>query len=214
MLKKILIAAIVISALGYLGALAGDELVLRWILKPGTILLIILYASIATKGFSAYKRIVIAGLLVSAAGDALLLMNGSKWFMLGVFVFLVAHLFYICAFFLRWRYTVLHLLYLIPIGIYAFLLLQGLHSGMLAKGAIGLWMPIVVYVIIISCMIWSAIISRNGIAITGAILFFLSDSLLAWNMFVTPMAWAGYGVMITYYTAQFLIAQSTVRKHR
>jgi uncharacterized membrane protein YhhN len=57
-------------------------------------------------------------------------------------------------------------------------------------------------------MIWSAILSRSRGAAAGAILFILSDSLLAWNMFVTPILWAGHGVMILYYAAQFLIAKS------
>ncbi|MNI47873.1 YhhN-like protein [compost metagenome] len=71
-----------------------------------------------------------------------------------------------------------------------------------------------VYVVVISIMIWSAVISRSWIAIAGAILFFMSDSLLAWNMFVIPVSWAGYGVMISYYLAQFLLANSIERSKR
>lgn len=65
------------------------------------------------------------------------------------------------------------------------------------------------FVVVITCMLWSAIISGNKYAVGGAILFVISDSLLAWNMFVIPMPWLGsYGVMITYDLAQFLIAKS------
>ncbi|WP_376773878.1 lysoplasmalogenase family protein [Paenibacillus phytorum] len=91
---------------------------------------------------------------------------------------------------------------------YSFWLLRGLHEGMLANGNTGLWIPVLVYVVVISIMIWSAVISRSWIAIAGAIIFFMSDSLLAWNMFVTSVSWASYGVMISYYLAQFLLAKS------
>jgi hypothetical protein len=48
-----------------------------------------------------------------------------------------------------------------------------------------------------------------GIGVIGALSFVISDSLLAYNRFAHPIAGAKYGVMITYYTAQLLIAAST-----
>ncbi|OXM87411.1 lysoplasmalogenase [Paenibacillus rigui] len=208
MFKKFLIAAILISGVGFLFALADGNMLLRWILKPGTIVLIMLLASTATREVRTYRNRVIAGLFFSAVGDSFLLVHGTQWFIFGVLSFLIAHLIYISAFISRWRYSPAHLAGLIPIAIYSFFLLRGLHEGMIAKHAGGMWPLILVYVIVISLMIWSAVISRSPVAITGAILFFLSDSLLAWNMFCYPIPLADFGVMITYYAAQFMIAAS------
>jgi len=212
MYRNLLVAAIIVSGIGYLFAMAGDQTVLRWILKPGTILLIIGLAGLTRNVAKAYKTCIIAGLFLSAIGDGLLLLPGNQWFSAGLFAFLTAHLVYIVAFMTRWKFASIHWLSLIPIAAYSYFLLRELHDGMLASGNSGLWIPVLIYVIVISIMIWSAVISGSRIAVAGAVLFFLSDSLLAWNMFVAPLAWAKYGVMITYYSAQFLIARSMEKK--
>jgi alkenylglycerophosphocholine/alkenylglycerophosphoethanolamine hydrolase len=40
----------------------------------------------------------------------------------------------------------------------------------------------------------------------GAASFFISDSILAWNKFVTPLSRASFKVMVTYHLGQILIA--------
>lgn len=224
--KKWLLAAIMIAGIGYLFALQYDQMLLRWILKPGTMLLIMWYAATKADSSGKYKRLIVAGLLFSVTGDVFLLLKGNLWFVLGLFSFLIGHVIYITAFVQRRQFSRMHVLVLIPIILYAVFLLNGLHGGIFAdetKGYEGLWIPVIAYVIVISSMLWCATISRNKLAVTGAILFVISDSLLAWNMFVTPMPWLGrHGVMITYYLAQFLIASSiggvekkhTVNEHR
>jgi len=161
-------------------------------------------------GQAKYKLLIIVGLLFSVTGDTFLLMKGNLWFMAGLFFFLIAHLVYIVAFLGKPKFSRKQFVAIVPIAIYACLLLTGLHSGIFAvngKGYGSLWVPVVSYVVVISSMFWSTVISGNKFAIIGAILFLMSDSLLAW--FVTPMPWLGsYGVMITYYSAQFLIAKS------
>ncbi|TXK85255.1 lysoplasmalogenase [Paenibacillus sp. N3.4] len=214
MYRKLLIAAIIFSGLGYLFALAGENMTMRWILKPGTIILMILLAATIRNVAKTYKNLIIAGLFLSAIGDSFLLLSGKQWFTFGLVAFLIAHLVYVAAFVTRWRFSPFHLLALIPIATYSFLLLNRLHAGILAGGNSGLWIPVLVYVVVISIMIWSAVISRSWIAIVGAILFFMSDSLLAWNMFVMSVSWAGYGVMISYYLAQFLLANSIERSKK
>ncbi|MEK8127913.1 lysoplasmalogenase [Paenibacillus filicis] len=212
MYRNLLIAAIIVSGVGYLFAMAGEQTVLRWILKPGTILLIMGLAGLTRNVSKAYKTCIIVGLFLSAIGDSLLLLPGKQWFAAGLFAFLAAHLVYIMAFITKWKFSSVHWLSLIPIAVYSYFLLRKLQEGMYTSGNSGLWMPVLIYVIVISIMIWSAVISRSRIAVAGAVLFFLSDSLLAWNMFVAPLAWAKYGVMITYYSAQFLIALSMEKK--
>jgi len=213
--KRILLtAAIILSGAGYLLAMAEQNMTLRWILKPGTIVFIIGLALTMRNTAKAYRNLVIAGLLLSAAGDCFLLLEGSKWFVLGLSSFLLAHLTYIAAFATRWRgLSLYHLLAIIPIAIYSAWLLSELRKGIHTGGNTELWLPVLVYVIVISAMILGAVISGSRIAVAGAVVFFVSDSLLAWNMFVSPIDGATYAVMITYYAAQFMIAMS-IENHK
>ncbi|MNL83390.1 YhhN-like protein [compost metagenome] len=64
------------------------------------------------------------------------------------------------------------------------------------------------YVTVISLMAWSAIMSGNKLAIAGSLLSVVSDSVLSWNMFVSDVTYAGPIIMLTYYSAQYLIARS------
>ena len=66
----------------------------------------------------------------------------------------------------------------------------------------GLLAPVVAYIAVISAMVASAIATGEPLAIAGAGLFYLSDSLIAWNRFVQPLAWAPVGIMVTYHLAQ------------
>lgn len=210
--RKWLIAAIIASGLSYLIALGFDSTLFSWVLKPGTMFLIIWYAVTEASSQTKYKFLIIVGLLFSVTGDTFLLMKGNLWFMAGLFSFLIAHLVYIVAFLGKPKFSRKHFVAIVPIAIYACLFLTRLHSGIFSfngKGYESMWVPVVSYVVVISSMLWSTFISGNKFAAFGAILFLMSDSLLAWNMFVTPMPWLGsYGVMITYYSAQFLIAKS------
>lgn len=207
MIRKLLLGAILACGVGYLLAMAADHTVLRWILKPGTIVLILLYATAARQA-GAYPLLVRIGLLISAVGDCFLLAKGGNSFTYGVLAFMAAHLAYIAAFVKRRQFAPKHFVVLAIIIGYSAFLLSRLHGGMAASGSESMFVPITVYVAVISVMIWCAAGSRNKWALTGAILFYVSDSLLAWNKFIAEIPFADYGVMVTYYLAQFLIAAS------
>ncbi|MFD1178643.1 lysoplasmalogenase [Paenibacillus puldeungensis] len=213
MLKKWIVAAMILSGLGYLLVYESDFSILKWILKPGTVLFIICYAALSDKASRSYRNLIVAGLLASAAGDCFLLMPGNQWFLWGLGSFLIAHLLYISAFLSRQRFAFYHCFYMIPLVIYEYWLLERLGEGLRLQHNEQLWVPIVVYVLVISVMLWTAIVSRNWLASIGAFSFVFSDSLLAWNMVIEPVSWAGLGVMISYYLAQFLIAAS-IRSHQ
>ena len=46
------------------------------------------------------------------------------------------------------------------------------------------------------------------IALSGALLFFYSDAILAWNRFVTPLAWGRFANMVAYHCGQALLVVS------
>ncbi|MEJ0033073.1 MAG: lysoplasmalogenase [Bacteroidota bacterium] len=83
----------------------------------------------------------------------------------------------------------------------------------------GLKFPVIVYATAIIVMVMSAIF-RFGrtntrsywLVLTGAVLFMVSDSILAINKFLGAIEMGGMLIMLTYITAQFLIVEG-LRKH-
>ena len=73
--------------------------------------------------------------------------------------------------------------------------------------------PIFLYLGVILAMGVSACIGRytNGIIISGAVLFIISDALIAYPMFVAPIAYSNFWVMFTYYAAQALLTYGTLK---
>jgi uncharacterized membrane protein YhhN len=67
-------------------------------------------------------------------------------------------------------------------------------------------LPVVVYMFVILLMVASATASGSALAAAGALLFFSSDTVIAWNRFVRPFAWAQPVIMVTYHLGQLALA--------
>lgn len=61
--------------------------------------------------------------------------------------------------------------------------------------------PVVMYIALIFAMATSAIAAGSAFGIAGAVLFLVSDSLLAENRFVVARAWQPIAVIVTYHLA-------------
>ena len=68
--------------------------------------------------------------------------------------------------------------------------------------------PVSAYMLVIAAMVASAVASGNVVAAVGAVAFAGSDSLIAWNRFVRPLAGAGVVIMVTYHLGQILLTLS------
>ena len=84
----------------------------------------------------------------------------------------------------------------------------------------GLTVPVLLYTIVIALMVMNAIFrygrtnpSSFWLVFGGALLFMVSDSILALNKFLSPIPLAGFWIMLTYLSAQFLIVEG-IRRHR
>lgn len=167
--------------------------------------LIILYAYLQFPSKRSFTHwLVLIGLFFCMLGDGLL----GKWFVIGLTAFLIGHLFYMVAFFSCWKFSKFRFGTIILIVLYGLLIGKELVAGLVSQGNEALLLPVLFYVIVISLMAWSAIMTRNMWAIIGSILFVISDSILAWNMFISDITFSGLFIMTTYYGAQFLIARS------
>ena len=147
--------------------------------------------------------LIITALVFSMIGDATL-----HWFLIGLSAFLIGHVFYAIGFFSRASFTKLRTAAVIPIIIYGAVFTMQLVPALKSSGDSALILPVIAYVIVISLMLWSAILTGNKLAALGSFLFVISDSILAWNKFIDSFGLAEPLIMITYYGAQFLIATS------
>lgn len=146
------------------------------------------------------------GLILSAAGDIALDVP-SLGFICGMGLFAMAHIAYISCFAASTRFhpvrLVCSILFFGCIGI----LVWHLSQSSVLTDLMLRWM-IYVYTAIISLMVITAIFYDGcGIIIsTGAVVFAVSDSMIAWNRFVHPVINSGFLIMSTYYLAQYMIA--------
>jgi uncharacterized membrane protein YhhN len=181
----------------------------KYIFKPLTTSLIILIAVLSERGDSesSYRLLIIAGLLFSLAGDVFL-MRPSDRFIAGLVSFLIAHVLYIAAFVTD--AGVATFWWVIP-----FLIYGAIVYAFLAAHVGKLRVPVIIYMVAILIMAWQAAgrwydMRETGrlLAFIGAVLFVISDSVLALNRFRQPFKAARALTMGTYYSAQWFIALS------
>lgn len=201
MLKWLLPAAILLMSVVYIFI---NSAMLFKLIPMG---LILIYAFMQQpSGSKLYSRLTLIGLLFCMLGDWTL-----QWFVIGLSSFLIGHLFYTAAFASQWKWSWLRALTLLPLLIYGLYMGSELWTALEASDKQDLIVPVMLYLTVIATMCWTAIMTGNVWAVAGGILFIASDSILAWNMFVSDVTYSGPLIMSTYYGAQFLIARSIQR---
>ncbi|XKF67494.1 lysoplasmalogenase [Virgibacillus necropolis] len=195
---------ILAMSLIYIVLVPQEPLGLKLLFKLIPMVLIIIYA---TRQLPRKKSIthwlILTGLFFCMIGDATL-----HWFVIGLSAFLIGHVFYMAGFFTQWKFSKIRFAMIIPIVVYGFFMGLKLVDALNRDGNEELLVPVLLYIIVISLMAWSAILTGNKWAILGSLLFVVSDSILSWNMFITQVNYSGLLIMTTYYGAQFLIAHS------
>jgi uncharacterized membrane protein YhhN len=166
---------------------------------------------------SGLKKWVLLALFFSWAGDVLLMFEGKDqlFFLAGLSAFLVAHLFYIVFFHLvRIKENVRGRIWLLLIVVLYYASLISFLSRYLND----MNLPVRIYGLVISFMYMLALHmtyiknKRAGLwMMTGALLFLISDSVLAVNKFYQHFAGADLTIMLTYGLAQLFIVEGAVR---
>jgi uncharacterized membrane protein YhhN len=137
------------------------------------------------------------GILFSLVGDVLLMLSLDRLFLFGLIAFLMAHIAYITGF--REELGIINVgsvLLLAIIAINASRLIRRILGALRLKGENELVIPLIVYGIVISFMLFAAMstlydpawkASAALLVSAGAFLFCTSDVILAWNKFVSPI---------------------------
>lgn len=198
------------TAVAYLYVLKRPYSWRHLVLKPSAMFFIILLAATKLPAAGVYGWLVLIALLFSVVGDVFLVLP-SNHFLQGLIAFFIAHIFYVIAFPAPWRLDALDppaLLSTIALVALAASYYALLAPGANKEGGRGLQFAVILYIAVISLMVWRAVLSGNPLIIVGSLLFYVSDALLAWNRFVKSVSWGDYGVMVTYYSAQYLFTLS------
>jgi uncharacterized membrane protein YhhN len=209
MTRLILTVLAIISASIHLwGEYQGPDYLI-YIFKPLTMIFIIIIAMLAKDPPSRlYKLAIAAGLIFSMIGD-ILLMLPVDLFIAGLVSFLIAQLIYTYAFrsgrSFRFRFIAI-----LPFAVYGILIFVILFPWLN-----GMAIPVAAYLLVILVMAWQAWDqwddkrTRWGLlAFIGALLFVISDTILAVNKFVAPFWAARLLTLTTYFAAQWLISNS------
>jgi uncharacterized membrane protein YhhN len=172
----------------------------EFVFKPATMLALIGVALALDPERDAQRGLFVVALVLSLAGDVFLMLPRDL-FVAGLASFLLGHVFYIAGFALEpldgVAVTIAAAGVLIAARTVGRRILSAVrrdHPKMLA--------PVAVYMTVIGVMVILAIGTAEPVAAAGAILFFASDSMIAWDRFVKPFIWARPAIMITYHLAQ------------
>jgi uncharacterized membrane protein YhhN len=188
-----LIAAIAFAVADWV-AVARRWQLLEYVAKPAALGCLLLYAALGAHT----SWYLIAALALSLLGDVYLMLP-DRLFPAGLAAFLLAHLAYVADFdatmLARATWFVLVVIASVPL---AMRIIRGVPNMPLRAG-------VAVYMAVISLMVASAIASGHLVAAAGALLFFLSDSLIAVNRFVLPFASAPLAIIVSYHAAQLLL---------
>ena len=184
---------------------------LAYVFKPLATLLII---AIAFQNWahskSAYSKWILIGLCFSLVGDVLLIWP-NQYFLAGLAVFLLTHVAYLTAFTRDCKFPAslpIWMVYLVVAAAFFVMLFPTLPAG--------LRLPVAVYAAFLSTMAGQAMSrfllrrSRSSqCAALGALLFLLSDLLLAFHRFHRPLLYSTVLILAPYYIGQWFIASST-----
>lgn len=203
MWNKIISIFIAVMAIIYIFFIPDDPVITKITFKLIPMLLIILYALMQSAVESKkYKILIMTGLFICMLADGLI-----YWFIVGLITFLIGHIWYIVAFrhiktstIPKWA-AILLICYGIGMAIW-------IAGTLWTKGDFVLAAAVILYIIVILSMGWNAFQTDNKFAIIGAILFIISDSVLAINRFIVDVPFSDVLIMISYYGAQFLFAYS------
>lgn len=207
--KKLIAIVFIIIFIINLYADSYKKQALKVMTKPLLVPLIILFY--LTSG-AHINYFVVAALFFGFLGDLSLLWSSRKiYFAIGLFEFLIGHMFYILAFLQSVQYFKVvpawYFIFLIPYAVYGCAILKAINITMN-----NMKVPAVVYMCAILMMsftsswrIWNGFDLQFFLPFLGSLFFIASDSILAYNSFDTPGKNYETSIMITYILAQLLI---------
>lgn len=204
---KLLITIIIMSIASMSCSHIGHDA--YYILKPLTSILVIALAwRLGERPINKYFKLTMAALVFCLIGDSLLLF--PHLFIGGLIAFLIGHILFAISFVARGGFS-RNVGILIPLLLYGAAFYYYIYDHL---GALSI--PVAIYIAFIMLMAWQGIAlyykqkSTATLCIAiGVVLFLISDSILAYNKFVSPVGYSSYWILSTYWGAIVLLAYGT-----
>lgn len=194
---------------------------LVYLTKPLLVLSLIIFVASEKRGLlsRSSKTLFLAALFFAWCGDIFLMIRGADLFIPGLGSFLIMQWLYISIFqkqtnrALRTGYALFRFIpFLVVAAILFVLLISRIFDPILLTA-------IAIYMISISAMAWLALLRYSFVprysflcVFSGAVLFMISDALIAINRFITPIPFEVLSIMGTYAAAQLLITLGETEK--
>lgn len=202
----LLAATLVVAAVDWF-AVHTDNRTLEYVFKPLTMVVLIAAAIAVDPVDDTAKVWFIAALVFSLGGDVFLMLP-QDLFVPGLASFLIGHLAYIGG---LWTigteggWLVLGAaIVAVAVPLLGVPILKAVRAGPEPELAI----PVSLYIVAISAMVVSAAGTASAIALAGALSFYASDALIAWNRFIDEKSWGRVAIIVTYHLAQIALVAS------
>jgi len=179
---------------------------LRWITKPLIVLSLIFHFYQNISDWSTVKKLFLAGLVVALIGDIFLLFEGDQFFLFGLGGFLIMQILYGISFYNdSFQISKKKMLFAVFLVVALVLFMRHIWNSLESMS-----IPVLIYSIFIWSMVFFASTREKGkkgysLVLVGALLFMMSDGLIAWSKFYIPLKYGGLMIMFTYTVAQYLI---------
>lgn len=191
---------------------------LEYVCKPATIIALLICVGLWMEGpHDAWQAwFFLPGLGFSLAGDVFLMLRRERLFLYGLVAFLLAHVCYVIGFnptVPPWPAFAI----LIPAAAAEVVFVRRIARVFREGDGDAMLIPVAGYAFVIGLMVFSAWATllrpewgarRGALAAIGGSLFFISDGLLAWDRFVTPVHRGRLWVHATYHLGQMALAAS------
>jgi uncharacterized membrane protein YhhN len=213
-----LILALLFAGLEALAVWKGWRQI-EFVTKPAVMLFLFLWLLLGA-GLQSLLLWFGIGIVFSLAGDVLLLVPRDRMFIPGLIAFLLTHICYLIGF----QQQLIHptawtfmLLFFILLN--AARLLRRIATSLRLKGQAGLVYPVIVYGLVISLMLFAAMSTffdetwktNAALSVTaGAFLFWISDLMLAWNKFVSPLQSGRIVSILAYHLGQISLIAGVI----
>ena len=191
--------AIVLSIADWI-AVARSLKPLEYVCKPAATTAFLAMAATLDVTHNAPWSWRIAAFVLCIAGDVFLMLPRNA-FVPGLASFAMAQILFTVSFATGETTTTRVLIGIVTLVPVALLLARRFVTAIKKSGHNELVLPVCVYMVVISAMAVGAIANGSSVAIAGALIFMLSDSLIAETRFVSAKPWHSVGIMVTYHAA-------------
>ena len=215
-MKKVTLYAVALVFVAELIVVTLNLPTLNFVVKPLIMISLAAYYLVNTQQRS---TLFLVAIFFCWLGDVLLLFKPELFFIAGLAAFLTGHVLYIlCYQQMRLNESKNPLLGPQKVRFSLPIVLAGTGLVVVLYPVLGdLKIPVMIYALVITVMALQALFrfgytsNKSFILIfIGAILFMISDSLLAINKFLVPIQFASLLIMTTYMVAQYLIVEGVL----